>query len=318
MNLPKLSVIVPIWGVEQYIEKCARSIFESDLEDMEIIFVDDCTPDNSMGVLQRVILDYPSRNEQIKFIHHETNKGLPQARKTGYEASRGEWITYVDSDDWIASSMYSKMLNKADLEGYDLVCCDFVYQSDDRVLWKPTYDKTETPSQLRMDLINGCVSNAVWNKIVHRSIYEQNDIYFPTLSMDEDDVFTCQFAYYAKNIGYVHECLYYHYANQSSMTHEKEPQKKLIHLNQQIENRKWIINFLESQKDSQLDNAVFNYKKSVKSMIFCLGEDMSVVRSLYAEINIRMIFDKNNSTKLKLYYLMMLYFPEVLKKIQKV
>ena len=111
--IPKLSVIVPIWGVEKYIEKCARSLFESDLDDMEFIFVDDCTPDKSIELLEALMEQYPERKKQSSIVRHEVNKGLPQARKTGFEASRGEFVTYCDSDDWVAPSMYSKMLATA-------------------------------------------------------------------------------------------------------------------------------------------------------------------------------------------------------------
>lgn len=114
---PKISVIVPIWGVEKYIAKCARSLFESSFDDIEYIFVDDCTPDKSIDVLMAVMEEYPHRKSKSMIIRHENNKGLPQARKTGFEASHGQWITYCDSDDWVAPDMYFKMLEKADWGG---------------------------------------------------------------------------------------------------------------------------------------------------------------------------------------------------------
>lgn len=110
---PKLSVIVPMWSVEKYIAKCARSLFESTLDDMEFVFVDDCTPDKSVEVLQGVIEEYPKRKSQTIIVRHEVNKGLPQARKTGVAAAHGEFITHCDSDDWVAPEMYEKMLATA-------------------------------------------------------------------------------------------------------------------------------------------------------------------------------------------------------------
>lgn len=282
---PKLSVIVPMWGVEKYIEKCARSLFESTLDDMEFIFVDDCTPDKSVEVLERVMTDYPKRVQQTCIVHHEVNKGLPQARKTGYEACHGEWITYCDSDDWVHPEMYEKMLVTS-RSGYDLVCCDFVYQTVEKVLWKSHYGESIDAKQLRLDLMELKVSNAVWNKIVHRSIYE-NDIYFPQLSMDEDDVLSSQFAYYAVNIGYTHDVLYYHYANPESMTHENNREKKKKHLEDRIENLKWIVCFLESQKDESLLNAIFRYKILVKTFYFEMtGKNP---RNVYSEVNAYMM-----------------------------
>ena len=99
--LPKVSVIVPVYGVAQYIEKCARSLFEQTLEDIEYIFVDDCTQDNSIEILHNIIKDYPHRQQQTRIIHHETNKGLPIARKTGIENATGKYISVAFYDLWI-------------------------------------------------------------------------------------------------------------------------------------------------------------------------------------------------------------------------
>ena len=81
--MPKVSVIIPVYGVEKYIERCARSLFEQTLEDMEFIFVNDCTKDNSIDILLRVIDEYPKRKSQVHILNHEFNKGLPVARQTG-------------------------------------------------------------------------------------------------------------------------------------------------------------------------------------------------------------------------------------------
>ena len=99
--MPKVSVIVPVYGVEKYIERCARSLFEQTLDDMEFIFVDDCTKDESIEVLKRVIDLYPVRKDQVKIIHHAVNKGLSRARETGVNAATGDYIGHCDSDDWV-------------------------------------------------------------------------------------------------------------------------------------------------------------------------------------------------------------------------
>ena len=111
--MPKVSVIVPIYEVEKYIERCVRSLFEQTLDDIEYIFVDDCTKDNSITVLERVIKDYPNRKSQITILHHETNKGLPQARKTGLLSARGDYIAHCDSDDWVDHKLFALMYEKA-------------------------------------------------------------------------------------------------------------------------------------------------------------------------------------------------------------
>ncbi len=302
-NRPKISVIVPIWGVEKYIEKCARSLFESTCEEMEFVFVDDCTPDHSIDVLKRVINDYPSRQDNVIIVRHEKNKGLPQARKTGFESSHGEWITFCDSDDWVDKEMYEKMLQMADEGHHDMVFCDFVYLSDDDELWRPTYSSYKTHDQIRKGLLNCRISNAVWTKIVKRSIYDNNGIYFPVAAMDEDDVFTSQWAYYAKNIGYLNECLYYHYANPESMTHEIGEEKKIKRLNEKMQNRGWIISFLESKHDDTMGDVLYNNKRIVKMAILSTSKKKEYYKKMvetYREINKSMIWDTRLSIKERL------------------
>ena len=88
--MPKVSVIVPVYGVEKYIERCARSLFEQTLDDIEYIFVDDCSPDRSIEILNQVIGEYPGRKDQVQIIHHASNQGLALARQTGLKAATGE------------------------------------------------------------------------------------------------------------------------------------------------------------------------------------------------------------------------------------
>ena len=310
MERPKLSVIVPIWGVEKYIEKCARSIFESDLVNMEIIFVDDCTPDKSIEILSLLMEEYPEREKQSQIVRHEVNKGLPQARKTGFEASHGEWIIYVDSDDWVAPGMFEKMLSAAEKEKGDVACCDFVFLSDQEVLWQPTYPKGKSSQDLRMDLLNLRISNAVWNKIVHRSIFEKNIFHFPFSSMDEDDVFTAQVAYYANKIVYVHECLYFHYANPDSMTHQKTQEKLNKSYKEQFENRSWMVNFFESKNDESLKIAITRNKAYLKVLFAKIYNQTP--RNFYPEVNSYMLISKDYSFPFKVRNILMLYFYPIL------
>ena len=122
--MPKVSVIVPVYGVEKYIERCDRSLFEQTLEDIEFIFVDDCTPDKSIEILKNVLEDYPLRKKQVLIISHEKNMGLPIARQSGLKVASGDYIIHCDSDDWVDTTMYEKMYNKAIEDGSDVVVCD--------------------------------------------------------------------------------------------------------------------------------------------------------------------------------------------------
>ena len=111
--MPKVSVIIPIYGVEKYIERCARSLFEQTLDDIEYIFIDDCTPDNSMIVLQSIIEKYRFRlDKEKKVVRIEkmpSNSGLTAVRSHGMQLALGEYVIHCDSDDWVDRELYETM-----------------------------------------------------------------------------------------------------------------------------------------------------------------------------------------------------------------
>ena len=97
----KVSVLVPVYGVEKYIERCARSLFEQTYSDLEYVFVNDCTPDQSIEILKKVMAEYPQRKNAVKIVNHAKNRGLAAARNTAYDNATGDFVTIVDSDDWL-------------------------------------------------------------------------------------------------------------------------------------------------------------------------------------------------------------------------
>lgn len=95
-NTPLVSVIVPVYNVAPYVERCAKSLFEQTLKDIEIIFVDDCSPDNSIELVKNLANNYPDRLAQIKYVRHEHNRGLAQARKTGLDVAQvSMWLIAI-------------------------------------------------------------------------------------------------------------------------------------------------------------------------------------------------------------------------------
>ena len=99
--MPKVSVIIPVYGVEKYIEKCARSLFEQTLDDIEYLFVDDCTPDKSVDILKHILEEYPHRKSQVVIHRMEQNSGQAVVREWGVKNAKGDFIIHCDSDDWV-------------------------------------------------------------------------------------------------------------------------------------------------------------------------------------------------------------------------
>lgn len=231
---PKISVIIPVYGVEKYIERCARSLFEQTLEDIEYIFVDDCTPDDSISILDRVISTYPNREKHVTILHHENNKGLAQARQTGLKVASGEYIAHCDSDDWVDKDLYEIAYNKAKAESLDVV----VYEGERTNGQNGVIINSECCLSIDKCLTSMMHRKMWWslcNKIIKREIYN-NYILYPQDNMGEDMCLTLQLMSYCNNVGYVNK-KYYYYDNSSSIMAEvgAEKQKaKYCQLNRNI------------------------------------------------------------------------------------
>lgn len=256
--MPSISIIIPVYGVEQYIEKCARSLFEQTFEDIEFIFVDDCTQDKSIEILQKVIEDYPQRKQQTRIIRHETNRGLPQARKTGIEIAKGEYIAHCDSDDWVDTDMYYTLYQQAKKEDCDVVICDF-YKTElnntNIIKYLPV--NTLNINILLQHIFSNTCCHYIWALLSKKCLY-QNPIKYPTANLFEDLVFTTQILYFAKNIGYVQKPLYHYILRPTSMSFSQtldQKQKNLIPMKKNID---VILSFLKE------NNVGEKYEKAIK------------------------------------------------------
>ena len=116
-----VSILVPIYKVEKYIERCAISLFEQTYDNIEYIFVDDCLPDNSISILKEVVERYPQRKNKVCILHHEKNRGLSAARNTAINAASGLFISHVDSDDYLDPDAIKLLVEKQLETGADIV-----------------------------------------------------------------------------------------------------------------------------------------------------------------------------------------------------
>lgn len=167
---PKVSVIIPIYNAAPYIERCARSLFEQTLDNIEYIFVNDCTPDESMDILYSVLTEYPHRQQQVKIINQLQNWGVAKARKDGIEAATGQYVIHCDSDDWVDCQMYKMLYEKAVCESLDIVMCDW-FRTDGLSISVNTLDINGLDKTCLLGkLIDGSLSGSLWNKLVSRHI----------------------------------------------------------------------------------------------------------------------------------------------------
>ena len=263
---PLVSVLVPVYGVEKYIERCARSIFEQTYQNLEIIFVNDCTPDNSINILTKVSKDYPERKDQTRIINHEKNKGLATARKTALLASSGFYIQNIDSDDYINPDMIRQMVIKAIEDDADITICDFMHVYSDGKTYKHIQVRPSlTPKKLLTQLISGKVHAGVVNKLIKRSLYFDNNIYpIEGLNMCEDLSVMFRLVYYAKKIAYIPLPLYnYLLGRAGSYTSSK------MNLSQQ-HNAIMLINLFDDFfRDKNISSEIYKEIRYHKASTLC-------------------------------------------------
>lgn len=286
---PKVSVIVLVYKVELYIERCARSLFEQILDDMEFIFVNDCTPDRSMEVLENITAQYPNRQQQIQIINLPENKGAAYAREVGIKVATGEYIIHCDSDDWIDANMYSLMYQEAKSKNYGIVICDW-YETDG-AHHRPIYQKLDKHEFFLHGLINRSISGSLWNKLVHHTIYEKI-VDFPKAHMMEDVYYSIQLFMYNKcAIGYLATPLYYYYNNTQSICHHSSDESCLLRCEQACTNINGIISFLKKNDlEDKYRHELVVLKNSARVFIWPLymrepKKHRKTWRSVYPEIN---------------------------------
>lgn len=199
--MKKVSIIVPVYGVEKYIDKCLDSLVKQSLKEIEVIVVNDGTKDNSQKIIDKYVKKYP---DKIKSFIKE-NGGQGSARNYGLEKASGEYIGYVDSDDFIEKDMYKKLYNKAKEKDYDIVVCGNYNVSED-------YQNKNVDafiSNYNSDLENIFFGKmAVWNKIYKRDILVKNKLEFKEKVWYEDLAFTLKAIMNSNNFAFIDEPLY--------------------------------------------------------------------------------------------------------------
>lgn len=296
-----VSVVVPVFGVEKYIERCARSLFEQTLPEMEFIFVDDCTKDRSIEILERVLEEYPHRHGQIHIVHHENNKGLPQARKTGIQLAKGQYIAHCDSDDWVDRDMYRSMYNVARCKNADIVFCDFLLASDygNKAVLQNTVDCCDN-GYLILELLNDNIHGGLWRVLTSRQLYG-NDLFYPYSNMCEDLVMNMQLLNKAHAITWLHEPYYYYYQNVASISNGFILNK----FQSFLKNIDLLVAFFEGSGFKEKDSYAVMAKLRARLMLNpFVGQYYQLWRDTYPEIEGKVLSNKLIKPSFKIKYIL--------------
>lgn len=205
---PTVSVIVPVFRVAPFIERCVRSLMNQTLRNVEFIFVDDASPDDSMHIVRRIIAEY---DRDVKILHHDQNRGLPSARNTGLEVASGIYIYHCDSDDWLEEDMIEKMVNSAIENSSDFVYCDFYLSFTDKERYMAQPHFTAKFDALQKGVMTGKMKHNVWNKLIKRQLYVDNGIKSPEKHCKGgEDYMIVKLLRMAESVSHVPEALYHY------------------------------------------------------------------------------------------------------------
>lgn len=216
--MPKISIIVPVYNVEVYVEKCLKTLVEQTLEDIEIIVVNDGSTDHSKEIVQKIMKQFPD-----KIVYKEKeNGGLSDARNYGINYAKGEYIAFFDSDDYVEKDMYEKMYKIAQKEKCDMVECDFFWEYPDhekRDIGKAYQGKKEMLEKVR---VMAC------NKIIKREILEKTNIRFPKGLRYEDVEFTYKLVPYLEKVSLLQEPCFHYVQRENSISNLQNERTKEI------------------------------------------------------------------------------------------
>ncbi len=211
----KVSLIVPMYNVEKYIEDCLNSLKKQTLSDMEVILVDDGCTDHTVDIVEKYVTEDPVR---FKLVHKE-NGGLSDARNYGINYAQGKYIAFLDSDDFVDETIYEDLSNLMD-EGYEVVVTDieYWYEEEAKRFIMKGLSNWDAPSIQKKALLSPMFA---WNKMYQASLFKEEGYRYPLNTWYEDIPVTTMIFAKAKSIGYLEKCGIHYRQREGSIMSEK-------------------------------------------------------------------------------------------------
>ena len=243
MNNPKISVIVAVYNTEKYLRQSIDSILSQTFTDFEVILVDDCSPDNCPKMCD----EYEKQDRRIKVIHHKTNQGSIVTYRDGINCATGDYIQFVDSDDWIEPDSMERLYGRAVSEGSDIVYCDVIRFTDSGKL-SPDFP-FDTRGMDKRDIVISMIEEKIPqympNKLFKKNLFD--NMVWPDFQLREDTVICIQLFLNAEKISYEYSTLYHYRFNEKSISSNNRNRYRL--LNEIYENFRKLESILKSRSD---------------------------------------------------------------------
>lgn len=302
-----LSVIIPVYNSSHFIKRCIQSVINQSFKNIELIIVDDNSTDNTIAIVQEIIPSHPNAD----IVRTTGGNGAGGARNIGIKKAKGSYISFVDSDDWIDSMMFEKMINVISKNNAEIAICGVMTEFDNYRLAQIRYKyelENIIDGDFALELLSRntnqdiSISPVVWNKIYSSSFLLENEIEFISNSYNEDDAFTFTCFLNAKKIVLTPNTYYHYFQRESSNTHSFSKKhiidlvKAFSHIKNYMEKRNIfetynmnyysffekclafvINNLLEQEKDKKLQLKYVKLLFEMIDQVFQKGEYLEYV-----------------------------------------
>lgn len=252
---PLVSILVPVYNVEAFIERCARSIFGQTYTALEFVFVDDGCTDSSIAVLNRVIDEFPSLKQQIVVIRHPQNRGLAAARNTAVASSSGDYVFHVDADDWIEPNALEALVNRQQETDADIVYTSGYYKHDTETQKINCHGWSSDKESLLANILQDKATICMWSKLIKKSLYTDYAITCNERgSFYEDFQTLSRIVYYSRTIVCI-DVFVYHYNRLNPSSFVSNLSKNVEIQRQGLASIEEVIGFFKDKEQRYLDLA---------------------------------------------------------------
>lgn len=254
METPLISIIVPVYKVEKYLSRCIDSIIIQTYKNLEIILVDDESPDSCPSICD----NYAKSDNRIKVIHKK-NGGLSAARNTGLKVATGEWIGFVDSDDWIEPDTYETAINVAIKNNVEIIQWNLVSFYDNGDEKKMTIPVEEGCYDFKNSMPLHWVFNTAYTKLYKKQLFSLYDIQYPDgVQIIEDLSVSYRLFSNVDKIFYLDKCFYHYFQREDSILHISMSEKQI---DKAVQELKYVTEYLVNRKHYNLLNKSLNLRK---------------------------------------------------------
>ncbi len=213
MNNPKISVIVPIYNIGQYLSRCIDSILVQTFTNFELLLIDDGSTDNS----GRICDDYAKKDNRIR-VFHKKNGGVALARQLGIENAIGEYSIHADGDDWVEANMLENMYKKIVESNADVLIADFYFDKNNKSSYIRQNGHEGSSQEILKKIFRGKIFGSLWHKMIRHSLYKKFNVHFiPHIDYCEDVLVLCQILQHDVKVEFLHKA-YYHYDHHNAMS----------------------------------------------------------------------------------------------------